>query len=158
MVKPLEVFTLGHGSRSQAELVGLLREFDVAIVADVRRFPSSSKHPHFSRANLERELSLCGRRYVWMGDQLGGFRSGGYAAYAQSPAFRRGVQEILRLAEEGRVVILCCERDPRGCHRRFIAAALAQRGVRVVHILGPGEKWEEPQVLSGAVDPPLDRE
>jgi len=38
--------------------------------------------------------------------------------------------------------ILCAERFPWKCHRRFIGVELARRGWRVVHIIDEERTWE----------------
>ena len=96
-------------------------------MADVRRFPTSKKHPHFSRENLGPALKEAGIEYVFLGEELGGYRRGGYEAYTETEGFRRGLGRLEELAVQGKTAIMCAERDPRGCHRRYIAAALAAR-------------------------------
>ncbi len=43
------VFTIGHGIRPLAELVGTLFEAEVETLVDVRRFPGSRRNPQFNR-------------------------------------------------------------------------------------------------------------
>jgi len=50
------IYTIGHSTRTLAELVGLLRDHGVTRLADIRRFPGSRRHPHFSRESLEETL------------------------------------------------------------------------------------------------------
>ncbi len=45
---------------------------------------------------------------------------------------------------------MCAEADPGRCHRRYLADALAVRGVDVVHILSAGESL--PHELHAAVE------
>src|SRR2546423_7341261 len=52
----MTVYTVGHGTRTTAELAELLAEAGVVRVADVRRYPASRRHPHFSRPRLEVDL------------------------------------------------------------------------------------------------------
>jgi len=137
------IYTVGHSNLPWEEFVRLLTDFGIEIIADVRRFPTSKKHPHFAREALARGLSQAGIRYEWLGEELGGYRKGGYEAHMQTESFRRGITRLLSLSDEGRVAILCAERNPRGCHRRYISAHLAGLGVRVIHILGPGKTREE---------------
>ncbi len=59
----------------------------------------------------------------------------------ESPEFRRGVEELERLAEEASTVIICAELFPWKCHRRHISAALEERGWKVVHILDDQRDW-----------------
>jgi len=142
-----EIYTLGHSNLSMGEFLELLRSWGIEIVADVRRFPTSKKHPHFSRENLGPALKEAGIEYVFLGEELGGYRRGGYEAYTETEGFRRGLGRLEELAVQGKTAIMCAERDPRGCHRRYIAAALAARGFRVIHILGPGKSRVEESPL-----------
>lgn len=146
----VEIYTIGHSTLRGEEFLALLREFSIKIVADVRRFPTSKKHPQFARRALEAELARAGIRYVGLGEELGGYRKGGYEAHMKTAAFASGVRGLLELGGAGRIAVLCAERDPQRCHRRFLAAYLVQRGVRVVHILGPGKVREELPALTVA--------
>lgn len=134
-----EVYTVGHSNLSLEEFLALLSGWGIELVVDVRRFPTSKKHPHFQREDLARALAHAGIGYVFMGEELGGYRKGGYEAYMRTVEFREGLGKLAELARGRKVAVMCAERDPRGCHRRFIAAALAAQGIRVVHILGPGK-------------------
>lgn len=124
------------------------------LVADVRRHPTSRRHPHFSRGPLGTALADAGIGYVHL-EGLGGRRplldpadpdtagiaDPGLRAYAQhtrTPAFARALGELLELARDGPVAVMCAEADPARCHRRILTDLLLARGVEVVHILGPG--------------------
>jgi hypothetical protein len=43
------LYTLGHSTRSLAELVRICEAHHVDGIADVRRFPGSRRSPHFAR-------------------------------------------------------------------------------------------------------------
>ena len=76
-----------------------------------------------------------------MGDTLGGLRPGGYGAWMQGEAFGRGLAELERLAGERPTAFMCAERDPRQCHRRYIALALLDRGWEVRHLISLDESY-----------------
>jgi uncharacterized protein (DUF488 family) len=145
------IATVGHSTRSLDDFIAVLRAHGVEQLVDVRRFPASRRHPHFSRESLERALGEIGVQYRWMED-LGGrrrrhagsphtaWRVEGFAAYAdymETPEFERAAQELVRLAQQRSMVILCAEARPEQCHRRLIADWLTVRGIEVVHLLGP---------------------
>ena len=137
------VYTVGHSTRSLEELVKLLRAYEVGILVDVRRFPTSSKYPHFNAETLRVELEKRGIHYVWLGDKLGGFRKGGYAKYMETEDFRKGLEELLGIIRKGevrgvKVAIMCAERLWFKCHRKFIADALVKHGIKVLHIVEEG--------------------
>ena len=69
----MAIFTVGHSTRSLDELVALLREHDVEVLADVRTAPGSRRLPHFSRPALAALLPTRGLAYVHL-PELGGFR------------------------------------------------------------------------------------
>lgn len=54
----------------------------------------------------------------------------------QTAEFGRGLDELLALAADRRVAIMCAEAVPWRCHRSLISDALTARGVAVRHIIG----------------------
>lgn len=134
-------YSLGHGDRTVEELLECLRSFGVGLVADVRSWPASRRHPHFDREPLEASLTGRGVGYRWLGTGLGGMRPGGYEAHMRTPVFAESLRTLLVLVRSGTVALLCAERDPAGCHRRHIAAALADHGCLVHHIEAPGRLY-----------------
>ena len=69
------VWTLGHSTRTLAELVALVRAHGVDHVADVRTIPRSGRHPHFNAEPLAAALAAAGLGYVHL-PGLGGLRRG----------------------------------------------------------------------------------
>ena len=134
------LFSLGTSTRPWPEFLDLLMRFHIACVADVRRFPTS-RFEHFQRKNLEPGLRRHAVDYVWLGEHLGGFRRGGYLQYMKTEAFQQGLNALLRLARARVTVIICRERFPWKCHRRFIAMALESHGFTVRHILDDERVW-----------------
>jgi hypothetical protein len=63
-----------HGNRSSEEFLRLLEVARIECVVDVRAYPESRRHPHFSRTVLEATLAAAGIGYVWEGAALGGMR------------------------------------------------------------------------------------
>ena len=146
------VYTVGHSTRSSEELLALLRDAGVELLADVRAFPSSRRHPQFNRDALAAWLgaagiayrhmpSLGGRRSPVPGSENGGWREAafqGYADHMRSPEFRNALAGLEATARETPTAIMCAEAVWWRCHRRLIADALVARGWRVEH-LGIGE-------------------
>ena len=54
------VYTIGHSTRSLEEFLDLLKENEIAILADIRSGPSSRKFPHFNRDSLSAALGKAG--------------------------------------------------------------------------------------------------
>ncbi|MGW6296129.1 DUF488 domain-containing protein [Streptomyces sp. NPDC055058] len=142
--------TVGHSTRTFAEVLEMLRAHDITCLVDVRSFPSSRKHPQWNRSAITEALppdigyrwirQLGGRRHTPKGvpSDNGGWRVKAFRDYADHMAgeeFAAGLRELLELAEEGRPVIMCSEAVPWRCHRRLITDALLVAGVEVVHIM-----------------------
>jgi uncharacterized protein (DUF488 family) len=132
------VWTIGHSNRSVQEFVSLLKEHEITLVCDVRSFPTS-KIEHFRRERMEEWLPKAGIQYVWLGESLGGYRSGGYLNWMKTEKFKHGMKALLGLAEEDNVCVICMEVNPKYCHRRHISRQLQQLGVRVTHIIDRGQ-------------------
>ncbi len=124
-----------------AEFLSLLRAYGIGTLVDVRRFPVSGRYPHFTRDALARSLRRAGIRYLHLGEDLGGFRPGGFDAYMAMPAFAAGLRTLEFTAGRSPTAVMCAERLPWQCHRRFIAAAMTQRGWDVVHVIEPDQTW-----------------
>lgn len=148
------VLTIGHSTRALDDLIGLLRTHGVARLVDVRAFPRSRRHPQFNIDTLPASLAAAGIAYTHL-QVLGGRRPArpdsrnmawrepgfrGYADYMETPPFEHGLNALLDLAGGQRVAVMCAEAMPWQCHRSLIADALVARGVRVEHIMGPGER------------------
>ena len=150
------IYTIGHSSRAVAELVELLEKHATTAVVDVRAQPHSSRYPQFSTDSLRHTLDLAGILYHWAGRQLGGRRASragsrhsaletelrGYADYMETDSFRRAATQLINMAHKAPTAILCAERLPEHCHRRLIADYLVLQGLRVIHLIDPGEARE----------------
>lgn len=134
------IYSLGTGNRSQTEFASLLRSYGIEAVIDVRRFPAS-RFEHFRKETLAEFLATLSIDYLNLGVELGGFREGGYQAFMSTPEFERGIKAIEEMARRKKGVILCAEKLPWRCHRRFIASELENRGWQVEHIIDDKHTW-----------------
>lgn len=131
----ISLYTIGHGNRREAEFIHLLETFGIQLVLDIRRFPSSKKHPQFNQENLCRSLRAVGIEYQHLGEELGGYRTGGYREHMKSELFRSGIARVLELASRRTCCLLCAEVNYKGCHRRFVCDSLVEKGLVVNHIV-----------------------
>lgn len=150
------LYTAGHGNRKIEELIGLLKEAGVDTLVDVRAQPRSRRNPQFNDDALRAACEGAGIVYHWAGRQLGGMRAPradsphraldenrrGFADHMDSEAFKNGVGQLQKLAGQGVCAMLCAESDPARCHRALIADYLVLQGVRVLHLIAPGETRE----------------
>jgi len=134
------IYTLGTGLRSEEDFIEILLAYNIQSVIDVRSYPKS-KIPSFNRENLEHLLNAEGIDYHFLGKELGGFRKGGYIAYTLTEDFTKGIELLESIAVLKQSVVICAERFPWKCHRRWIARELDRRGWEVDHIIDKGKVW-----------------
>lgn len=152
------IWTIGHSTRSLSDFIALLAGNDIEAVADVRRFASSRKFPHFNQAELRRALRRAGIDYLHL-PELGGRRQPradspntvwrnrsfrGYADYMETAEFRAGIDRLLELAARRRTAVMCAEAVWWRCHRALLADYLKSRGIDVIHIMGNNALVQHP--------------
>jgi uncharacterized protein (DUF488 family) len=147
------LYTVGHSTRSLAELVETLQAHGIETLVDIRAFPMSRRLPHFNRESLEGSLPAARIRYVWK-KALGGYRKKlredspnlalrnasfrNYADYMLSPEFENAMAELISLAQASHTAYMCAERVYFRCHRMLISDWLLAHGHEVMHIDGLG--------------------
>jgi uncharacterized protein (DUF488 family) len=98
---------VGHGARSAAAFVSLLQHAHITTLVDVRAYPASRRHPHFSRDPLSATLAAAAIVYRWQGTALGGMRKGGYAAHMETPLFAEAAAALIAPSREKALCIMC---------------------------------------------------
>jgi uncharacterized protein (DUF488 family) len=143
-------YTIGHSTKTSAELIKILLVYKIETLVDVRRFPKSHINPQFNSGNIEQELTKNGIRYAWL-EKLGGRREGfgdksmnkcwksksfrNYADYMETESFHHAAQKLVEMINTNTVVIMCAEALHWRCHRSMISDFLKSKSVRVTHIL-----------------------
>lgn len=130
----MKVYTIGHSTRTLEDFVDILKHYDIQLVIDVRRFPSSKKFPHFNKENLERELSEVGIQYIRY-SELGGYRKEGYETFSQSEEFDNAIKKLLEIIDDKTITILCAEWNVMKCHRWYISETLFKMRYQITHII-----------------------
>ena len=163
-------YTIGHSTRSVAELVDLLREAGADLVVDVRTVPRSRTNPQFNADTFPDALAAyrIGYRHV---RKLGGLRGRpkdqapsrntfwengsfrNYADYAATPEFGEGMAELRDLGRAHACAVLCAEAVWWRCHRRIITDYLLAGGDEVFHVMAPG-KIERASMNPAAIQEP----
>jgi len=150
------IWTIGHSTRTVAELAALLGQIPVDLLADVRSVPRSRTNPQFNADALPGALTAAGIAYRHL-PALGGLRGRckdrpsspntlwrnaafrNYADYAATGPFHAGLGELLALSRDHCCAIMCAEVLWWRCHRRIIADYLLAAGIAVAHIIGPNK-------------------
>jgi len=140
------VWTIGYQDRTVDDLIAVLRPALVKVLVDVRLTPLSRK-AGLSKNGLAARLRDAGIEYVHL-PQLGNprnnrdaFRRGDKAAVARyrdglrMPEGQAALGQLLRLARQHRVALMCFERHATECHRSMVADALGEiEPVQTVHL------------------------
>lgn len=146
------LFSVGHGTATEQELLDRLAPGGVRRLVDVRTAPGSRRHPHLGRDRLERWLPEAGIAYRWE-PRLGGFRRPapdspdvvwqndsfrGYAGHLRGEQARAALDELLADGALEPTAFLCSETVWWRCHRRLVADALLLLHDAPVQHLMPG--------------------
>jgi uncharacterized protein (DUF488 family) len=133
------IYTIGHGRHAFSDFLELLRQHEIALVCDVRSI-ARSRWPQFNGRVLEELLRENGIGYEHL-PECGG------KVVAPQEDLAKGIERILELAAEMRIVLMCSESQPltqhkiprAHCHRvGLLAPPLTARGATMIHILPNG--------------------
>lgn len=144
-------WTLGYGDRTISEFIDLLISYNLDTVVDIRLFPAAGEKIHFRKDALRQVLNSNGIEFHLAGHQFGGPRSEvedspnvalhkrmrGYADYMSTLAFKSGIEKLVDLCQNRRLVIVNEQKDFEQCHRKLLADYLyLVEGVKLIHIIG----------------------
>ena len=145
------LYTIGHSTRTAAELIDVLAAAGVACLIDVRSIPRSRAHPQHAIDVLPATVAAAGLAYLHL-PALGGRRPRSrtvdprvnagwrhpafhnYADHALGRDFHAGLGRLLALAARRPCAIMCAEAVWWRCHRRIIADHALAHGRAVVHL------------------------
>ena len=145
----MTIFTIGHSTQPLEPFLEALAAHRIELVADVRRFPASRRHPQFGQTRLAESLAAAGVAYRHFPD-LGGRRTPrpdsrnsawreagfrGYADYMETAAFAEALARLTDEAGARRTAVMCAELLWRSCHRGLVADRLKAGGHEVIHII-----------------------
>lgn len=139
----MNIYTIGHGRHSFEYFLGLLREYDIEIVCDVRSF-ARSRWPHFNGIALSQLLHDNGIGYEHLPECGGKIKT-------DDDELARGIDRIAELATDAKIALMCSESKPlsdhkvprANCHRLvLLSPPLKAKGFRIIHILPDGKTLE----------------
>ncbi|NVM21339.1 MAG: DUF488 domain-containing protein [Desulfobacterales bacterium] len=147
-----KIYTIGHGNKGFAELLDILKEYNIQTLVDIRSYPGSKRNPHFNREAFEAELPQFSIAYDWF-KGLGGYRKKGlgaksphvalksegfrnYADHMLTRGFKEHIDALLELAHNLNTCLMCAETLPFRCHRWLLSDYLAANQIEVIHIVG----------------------
>lgn len=142
------IWTVGHSTHPIGHFIEMLVSFNVKMLADVRTYPGSARHPQFNRQPLMAALqekgigyhhlpALGGKGIMGTGElSPSGKPINSYGVYMQTHAFKEAVGILEGMAIDKRLVYMCAEANWAQCHRSYISLYLKANGWNVNHITG----------------------
>ena len=162
----MQIWTIGHSTRTIEEFISLSRGNGIELLADVRAWPGSKRYPQFNKDALAESLNAHGIRYEHF-PELGGKRKPNpdsrntawrnasfraYADYMETEQFQKGVKRLVDFAREaGPTAVMCAEAVWWRCHRSLISDYLKARGVEVLHVLGTNKTEPHPYTSAARI-------
>jgi uncharacterized protein (DUF488 family) len=124
----LKIYTIGYGLRPMDVFLTILQGNGIDLLVDIRTKPYS-RNPQFILKNLTASLKSRNIELRWFGPKLGGI--GGLSP----DDWRKALPEVIELAKENTIVIMCAEKDVNQCHRLQIGEMLRdEHGCEIVHL------------------------
>ena len=148
-INTYQLFTLGHSNQKWQDFLQILLHYKIEVLIDIRSIPKS-RFECFDGQKIREALIDQPIEYHWAGKQLGGMRKPSqnsihsalenphmkaFADYMDSDLFKKSINQLVSMAKQQTLAIMCAERDPKHCHRRLISDYLNLQGVEVIHIL-----------------------
>ena len=146
----VKLYTIGYRDRDLEDFLDLLDQTGINTLVDIRSNPRSKNNQKFCAEELRESIEDAGKTYHWAGKQLGGRRKPAkvsqntalqdeslrsFADYMQTDTFHVAATQLINLAAESEMVIMCSALNPRTSHRALIADYLLLRGVQVFNII-----------------------
>lgn len=131
-----KIYTIGYEGKDIRDFIQLLKENSIETVIDVRSYPTS-KRENFDKESLKEKLgneNIGYRHYP----ELGGLTDQDYKEKVKTESWKMVFGKLKSTASKHRSAMMCLEKDPMRCHRRFIAEKLGQEGWAVTHIKSDG--------------------
>jgi uncharacterized protein (DUF488 family) len=145
----MQIFTVGHSTRPLDEFISMLLGHAVDRLVDIRTMPRSRHNPQFNIDTLPAALEQAGITYSHL-PGLGGLRPKkahsinagwrnasfrAYADYMQTQEFADNIEQVIAMAKDEHIALMCAEAVPWRCHRSLVADALLVRGIHVEKIV-----------------------
>jgi uncharacterized protein (DUF488 family) len=120
----------------------MLTNNKITHLVDIRRYPQST-FKDYDRESLEDILPKNSILYYHC-EGVGGMRDSTYVEYMGTESFQSSLKKLMSLiskvnSENGRIVLMCAEKSPKGCHRHYLSNKLEENGIEVIHLVEQGQ-------------------
>ncbi|SFM58253.1 DUF488 domain-containing protein [Methanolobus profundi] len=138
----MKCYTIGYGNRGIDDFISILIENKITHLVDIRRYPQST-FKVYDKESLE-VLFPKNRILYSHCDGVGGMREPTYIEYMRTEPFKASFAKLMAHIkkvndEGGRIVLMCAEKSPKGCHREHLSIKLEENDVEVIHLIDRGQ-------------------
>lgn len=152
------LFTIGHSIHEMDYFIGLIKQYHIDYLLDVRTTPYSKYTKQFNKENLAPVLNFAGIQYFFMGKYFGArpqetalYDANGcldFDKMRESKIFKTGMDNVnIGLCQGHNIALMCTEKHPFDCHRAIlIARAFALHNIYAKHILPNGEIFTQQEL------------
>lgn len=143
-----ELLTIGYEGASIDDFVETLRAAGISKLVDIRELPLSRKKG-FSKRALCKAVTEVGIEYEHvrsLGDPKPGrdaAKSGNldefrriFFAHLETEPAQLAINDLISIAPQGRICLLCFERSHKHCHRKLVTDEVVKRSDIVVRHIG----------------------
>ena len=145
-----EIYTIGYSRFAVDDFIGVLKNYNVTCLVDVRSLPKSTHFKDFNKEHISRILKLNNILYRNYDREFGArqtnekFYTNGvldFDKFSLSEQFLDGVRKIEAGMELGYTfALMCAEKRPENCHRCILVARkFHQLGYDVRNIIDNGK-------------------
>ena len=163
------LYTIGYAGKDIDTFIKLLKKHGIKCLIDVRSSPFSGTFPEYDKPRLKETLATNDILYAHFGSEFGARRTEDEAysvTYSlkgerkdqvdfqkvyQLPAFQKGVERIIKGAEQNySICFMCSEKHPIDCHRFWMVAyyfATLSLSFDIINIISENETQSFKDVL-----------
>ena len=143
----VDLYTIGYSPFDVHQMIGVLFDYGINLVIDVRSSPYSAYYPNYNKEPLERFLKKKSIHYRNYAQEFGAqqtekkfFAATGYLdfeLFTKSENFLQGFKKVQVIIDKKyTIALMCAEKDPAECHRSImITRVFSREGFSIKHIL-----------------------
>jgi len=143
----VDLYTIGYSSFDVRQMTGVLIDYGINLIIDVRSLPYSTHYPNYNKETLEHFLKENFIYYRNYAQEFGAqqiekqfFADEGFLdfeLFTKSENFLQGFKKVqANIDMKFTIALMCAEKDPAECHRAImITRVFSREGFSIKHIL-----------------------
>lgn len=143
LVENFTCYTIGYNGHTFENFISILHENRITHLVDIRYYPYTWQQ-EYNKEYLKEKLNKHGIFYVHCSG-VGNIKEMIYNEYIETKQFYNYFLQLVDYIKsitkfDGNVVLMCAEKNPKECHRRYLASYLEEQiGIKVIHLIDTGQ-------------------